>query len=370
MRLLYFLILIFQSLLHLALALDNAWPQLFPFQWQPRYFDLEPVSFPMAAIWGMAGMGWLNIASEYINRRSSWWIAALASLFISQCLYLLYWQDAALFTFLNVVILIGIVNGIGHWRFERQYEGAIESLLSQSPQKEGLANLTMADCAHLPEAIKRWMKRCGVIGRPPAQWVKLSQTGEMCTGRGQRWMPFRAQQVFTIDQPGFVWCVVVEPSSGFQLTGIDQFMKGTGSMHIALQSLMKVVDAQGPEIDQGTMLRYLAEICWFPAAALHPAISWQGIDDHSAIATFEWQGRTVQGTFRFNTEGDLLSFEADRYYQQRNGSTLEKWMITATAYEQFNGLRLVSAADVTWKLAEGDFKWLSLNILEIQYQPA
>lgn len=37
--------------------------------------------------------------------------------------------------------------------------------------------------------------------------------------------------------------------------------------------------ATGSEIDQGTMMRYLNEMTWFPAAFLGENISWKAVDE-------------------------------------------------------------------------------------------
>ena len=48
------------------------------------------------------------------------------------------------------------------------------------------------------------------------------------------------------------------------VVGRDKYVNGRGEMLIKILGLLPVVDARGPEMDQGTMLRYLAEMTWFP----------------------------------------------------------------------------------------------------------
>ena len=66
------------------------------------------------------------------------------------------------------------------------------------------------------------------------------------------------------------------------IAGRDRYADGHGHMLIKLASLLTVADGAGPEIDQGTLLRYLGEIVWFPSAALRDYISWEAIDERSA----------------------------------------------------------------------------------------
>lgn len=66
-------------------------------------------------------------------------------------------------------------------------------------------------------------------------------------------------------------------------------------MLIRLFSIFPVAAASGKEMDQGALLRYLAEMQWFPSAALNRYIQWEEIDSFSAKATMSDQGVTASG---------------------------------------------------------------------------
>ena len=83
------------------------------------------------------------------------------------------------------------------------------------------------------------------------------------------------------------------------------------------------------------MLRYLGEIVWVPSAALSDYITWEEMDSTTARATMSYGGITASGIFKFDENGDFVSFEADRYYYRKEGSTLEKWVITAKKNKEF-----------------------------------
>lgn len=78
------------------------------------------------------------------------------------------------------------------------------------------------------------------------------------------------------------------------VTGRDKFVDGKGQMTFELFSLINVANDTGDKIDQGTLQRYLAEICWFPSAALSPYIKWDDIDSTSAKATLTYKNVSVQ----------------------------------------------------------------------------
>ena len=152
----------------------------------------------------------------------------------------------------------------------------------------------------------------------------------------------------------------------------DRYLNGKGQMLIKLLSLFPVAESSGPEADQGTLLRYLAEIVWFPSAALRNYIRWRQVDMTTAEATMTYGGVTASGVFTFDVNGDMTKFEAKRYYYRPEGATLEDWMIQVepNGYREFEGVRVAARASATWRLKEGDFTWYRLEVTDIRYNEA
>jgi hypothetical protein len=223
----------------------------------------------------------------------------------------------------------------------------------------------------LPAVVQKWLVRSNVAGRNVFQTVQLNQTGQMRTRPDGKWMTFTAEQWFRVQDPGFIWTTFVNAPVGLKLLGRDRYAGGEGHMIIKMLSWIPVVNSSGKEIDQGSMLRYLAEIVWFPSAALEPYIRWEEVDSLTATATMTWGETTSTGTFKFNQEGDFISFEALRYYNRKDSATPERWYIQAEpdGYAEFDDVRIPVKLSVTWKLKEGDFRWLELEVTGIVYNP-
>jgi hypothetical protein len=184
------------------------------------------------------------------------------------------------------------------------------------------------------------------------------------------WMEFTAEQYFDVENPAFVWITDVTAFPGIHLSGRDKFNDGEGEMLIKLLSLIPVVDeGKNEKMNSGTMLRFLGEICWFPAAALNHYITWNEIDANSARATFRLNNNEVTGLFTFTKNWKFYSFEAERYYGGGKDAQKEKWLIEAMSYKEFEGITVPNKCKVTWKLPEGDFNWLNLEITELEYNP-
>ncbi|MBK6904064.1 MAG: hypothetical protein IPH04_15020 [Saprospirales bacterium] len=82
-------------------------------------------------------------------------------------------------------------------------------------------------------------------------------------------------------------------------------------------------------------------------------------------------GISASGIFRFDANGDPLSFEAKRYYDRKEGATLEDWFVQVDpeGYREFEGIRIPAKSTVSWKLKEGDFSWFRVEVTEVEYIP-
>jgi hypothetical protein len=325
------------------------------------------ISRPMGVMWLLTAVLLIMSSGAILLKREWWWVLAAPALVFSQILIVLSWSDAKFGTIANIIVLIPSVIGYGFWNFNRMVDRELESLLAVPASEKRV--LTGEMISGVPPAVRKWLERSNVVGKEIARTVQLRQTGQMRSEPGGRWMAVDANQWFITGKPGFLWKADVAAAPGISMVGRDKYVDGKGFLLIKALGWFAVADAKGPDVDQGTMLRYLAEICWFPAAALDDCIRWREIDSLSAEATMSYAGVTASGIFRFDGSGDLKGFEARRYYHRETGSTLEDWVvqIEPEGYTEFEGVRVPARSAVTWRLKDGDFTWFKLQITDIRY---
>ncbi len=326
-----------------------------------------PITKPLGLFWLIAALLFLISGALFFYKQTWWWMAILPAIIISQVLIIIYWQDAKAGTVLNIILLAGCLLGYGNWDFQSMVEREKESFFaSVTSVKE---NVTIEEAAGIPAIVSLWMKNSGMADHERINSIYFRQKGTMKTSPQGRWMPVEAEQFVKITNPGYLWIANVEAAPYVYLAGRDKYIDGKGHMLIKLLSLIPVADSQGEEIDQGSLLRYLAEMVWYPGAALEPYISWEAVDDTKAKATMSFGKITASGLFEFNKMGDPLRFEAERYYDRKEGATLETWVvdIESGSFRTYEGLRVPTRANITWKLAEGDFTWYKLQISELTY---
>lgn len=267
----------------------------------------------------------------------------------------------------GIIVLVYVASAVANSRFDRQVAKEVEELFGSS-QVDKKEIITEADLAGLPHCVQKWMERSQVVGKEKIRTVRLKQSGVMRLKEDQPWLPFEAEQYFNVDEPGFVWKAKVKMNPLLHFTGRDRYFQGRGEMNIKLLSLLPVAVTGGSsEMDQSTLLRYLAEIVWFPTAALNDYIKWEEIDASSARATMSYQGVTGSGVYTFDENGDNVSFIAKRYREENGKFVLAPWGGVVRGYGEFNGIRISSQIDVVWKQETGDFNWLKADITDIEY---
>lgn len=321
---------------------------------------------PIGALWLVAGVAVIGAASLYLVSAAGWWRLGLAAAIVSQVLIVYAWPDAKVGTLPNVVLAIAVLVGWADARFERGTDAAVAALYA-GPAPAASPVITEAEVAALPAPVARWLTIAGVIGRPRAYAIRLRQRGALRTEPGAALMPATAEQYVDLVRPGFVWSVEVTMKRVIPVRGRDVLLDGRGSMRIAAAALVTIVDASGPPIDQGALLRFLGELMWAPSAALAPYLTWTAVDDRHADATLVWGDASVTGRFAFDEAGRPVGFTARRYLGGGPDAKLEDWEARADAWAIHDGVLVPVRGVVSWRLAKGLFEYYPWEVTALEH---
>jgi len=324
------------------------------------------ISKPIGALWLVTFILFIISIAQFLGSKK-WFYVAFIAVLVSQILIIIAWKDAKFGTIANIIIILISMSAYGSHQFNEMVQKESTELF-QNIETNHTSIITKNDIEHLPKIVQKWMIHSGVIGHQNIGLVRLKQIGKMRTKPNSKWMPFTAMQYFNVENPSFVWSTNVDAMPIIPMVGRDKLVNGESAMLIKIAGLIPVVnESDNEKIDQGAMLRYLAELCWFPQAAIKDYLQWETIDDNSAKATLTINSKSVSGLFKFNINGTVLSFEANRYYGGKDNDQLEKWVIVNSEHRPFNGIIIPNKSKVTWKLKEKDFHWLNIEIVTIEY---
>lgn len=331
--------------------------------------EVEQLSAPISK---QSGVFWLTAfllfgiaLLLYILEKGEWWIPGILAIILSQILIVIFWEDAKYGTIANGIILLPCIVAFGNWQFDRMVSSEVHSLLPASTTVRTVIDAQAL--TQLPAAVRNWVRASDMLGKRKIQKVHLRQSGKMRTSPGGNWLNVKAEQWFTLDDPGFIWSADVGRGNVLQFSGLDQYKHGEGNMLIKAYSLFPIVNEKGPKIDQGVAVRFLAEMVWFPSFASSDYIEWEELDAQNVKAHYSYQNFSVTGVFTFDQKGRATRFKADRFYGETGKK--EKWIIDIDpeSYQSFSGILIPTRSEVSWQLGEGDFTWYKLKIADISF---
>jgi len=221
----------------------------------------------------------------------------------------------------------------------------------------------------LPLPVQNWLKASGALDVDTIHNVFIKQSIQMQMDPNKpKWFDATANQLITISPPAFNWSVKVKTGILNGIVGRDRFENGKGEMVIKLGSVLPIATSKSNvKVDQASLQRFLAEIVWYPSAALCSYVTWEPIDDHSARATMTFQGTTGSGVFHFDQLGNFREFRSRRFKETGPDAQPVEWIVKSDKFEVRNGVKIPVKLTATWKLEPGDWTWLKMEVTKITY---
>lgn len=252
--------------------------------------------------------------------------------------------------------------------FEDRVEVEVRQMLAAAIDGDDRV-VTEEDLDGLPAPVKRYLRYAGVVGRPRIRTARIKQVGAMRVAPGQAWQSMVAEQHFAVFPIGFVWHALV--SSGlFSIEVRDAYFAGYGEVIARLGSFVPVAEARGPEIDEGALVRYLAEMVFFPTAFVDQ-VRWEPIDDESARVFFADDELEVSAVCTFDPgSGRMVNMVAERWRDEDGYYQKYAWSTPFDDYGEFNGFVIPSAAAAIWHLGddeESEFEYARFEVVDVEF---
>ena len=152
------------------------------------------------------------------------------------------------------------------------------------------------------------------------------------------------------------------------VAGRDYFVEGKGQMQMKIASLIPAASVDSnKKVNQASLQRYLAELVWYPSAAISPYIEWDSIGKYTAQARMTYKGVSGSVTFYFDKKGDLEKIWALRYKDSDENAELKEWIGEIKDFNTIQGIKIPTDIDISWILDGEKFTWYQLRIIDIQY---
>lgn len=226
--------------------------------------------------------------------------------------------------------------------------------------------LTVADIAHLPPPVRRYIALTGSIGRPVVTEITLRFEATMYDAPGAPGMTGPVTQYERFDLPRRLFLMTTQ-MKGLPVAVLHDFDSDHATMRVRLAGLVNVVDIGGPELTRAETVTILNDLCLFaPSRLIDPRQTWTEIDDTRAKVAFTLGPNTVSAELVFNEAGELVDFISDdRGALEKDGTLhVQRWTTPMTRYADFGGWRLASEGDAIWHRPEGPFVYGHFRLTE------
>jgi hypothetical protein len=271
--------------------------------------------------------------------------------------------------FLISIVLLSFacyaIQVFGNIRFNKLVKREVKNIFKDTVfEDHGV--ITEKNLRHLPEPVRKYLLKSGVIGKEKVKTVRLNQRAEIRLKPDARWFKHTTAQYFNAESPAYIWYANMPIVLGFSMKVRDKLFMGRGEMLGKLLSVFSIVHANREKIDQGALARFVGEMAWFPSAFLYDYCKWEQIDDYSAKLNVSINGVDVKGIFTFDENYYLKTFQCPRWMDSE-----DKEMKTYINYfEKFayrNGIQVPVRGQAVWKLDDGEFVYWEGEITEIEY---
>jgi hypothetical protein len=232
-----------------------------------------------------------------------------------------------------------------------------------------------ANTDDLPVPVRRFLNRSVPANAPTVRLVHLITAGEFRMGAAENsWRPFRAEQDFSVDRPGFVWDARIRMAPFLPVYVRDVYAGGRGETLARVLGAHTVAHEGGeatvPDLAAGQLIRLLGETIWFPTALRPgPSLAWTAIDDARARATLTDGGTEVSLEFTFNADGDITEvFSPDRPRSVDGAYVPTPWVVRCFDHQVRNGLRIPVGCEAEWRLPAGPLSYWRGRVVKVTYQ--
>jgi hypothetical protein len=327
------------------------------------------ISRPVGALWALCALLFGATAVLIGLQARAFWSSALLALMLSQTLIIASFREAKFGTVPNLLILFGVVLSLAASSpasFARVYRREVEQRLSPQSAR---AVVRAEDLSHLPPAVRRYLELAGVVGRERVCNFRARLWGEIRPSVEAGFMPFRAEQHNFYGPPARLF-LLQSAKFGVPFDALHLYLGDMATIQVEVASLLSVVDARGPEMNQSETVTLFNDMCVLaPATLIEPNVAFREIDARTVQGTFTNAGNTVSAVLSFNDAGELVNFVSDDRYLSSDGKTYTKhrWSTPIRNYRAFAAARLASRGEASWSLPSGEFVYARIEIEGVEY---
>lgn len=197
-----------------------------------------------------------------------------------------------------------------------------------------------------------------------------TSTAGIRSGAAKPWMTCTGEQVNTFSPEPSRFFLLRATLFGLPIAALHVFHREAATMRVRVCSIVRVVNAAGPEMDRGETVTMFNDLCLLaPAALIDAPIVWQNIDECRVQGAYTYGDNTVTAELLFNNAHELVDFSSN---DRSRGVVHQRWSTPVHDYQKIRSRRIVHCAEARWHAPqpEGEFAYFELDLDDIGYNVA
>ncbi|SEI83278.1 DUF6544 family protein [Demequina mangrovi] len=246
-------------------------------------------------------------------------------------------------------------------RFRRAYEAPF-------PPATRLA--TEEDIGGLPDAVARWLRHAGVVGKPVPNGMRARLSGRLRGAPDAPWMVVTGAQVNTFGADWTRWFHLDARLMGLPVEALHVMERGAATMRVDALSLVPVIREAGPEMNVAESVTLLNDACLMaPAVLLDAPIEWRDGHERGATAVWTADGVSVSAALEIDEEGRLVDFVSRDRYLRTGRHEVEQvpWATPVGTRRSADGVEVCGEGVARWGEGEDAWTYLEMRIDQVDY---
>jgi hypothetical protein len=321
---------------------------------------------------GAFGVVWLVVALAYwtagillLQREPRWLAIALLASGVSLVMCGLAWPDARIGVLIDALLVTALllISRSNALHLEKAFRAELRNAslpVDLSPP----VTIDEQAISALPEAVKRYLRFMGVVGRP-RDWSMRARFEARFRRTPGEWVDCEALQYDSRLKLSRIFYMQLALKKVLPVTVRDTYLAGRGRMRAKAFDLVDVVDGQGPELDAGELVTYLNDaILMAPSLLLGPETRWQEVDEQSFDVTLSDGPLHVTARVWLDDNGAPRDFSTtDRFFDQADGKRVRaEWRTPVSGWQDVDGRKLPTRAEAVWNLKSGPFSYADFRV--------
>jgi hypothetical protein len=276
-------------------------------------------------------------------------------------------------TVATVILVLAVVYGYashGPTSYRTEFRHRSQTALAEPSTGKVVSE---ADLEELPGPVAAYVRQSGAVGQARIANFHARISGRIRSAPTKRWMTFHGEQVNTCGTDPVRLFFIDATMLGLPLDVLHVFVGPSATMRVKAASLFRMVNAAGPEMDQGETVTVFNDLCVLaPAALLDAPIAWETIDSHRVRGAFTRGAHTVSAVLVFNDAHELTDFVSDdRLAASADGKRFvaQRWSTPLRGYRSFGATRIAAIGEGRWHAPDpdGEFTYIEFHVDDIVY---